>query len=81
VTSLRKLASAVALASLFAAAPAFAGNRDGFDVKRGAVDDATEHCCASCPNMSREHGSGGDAGDRTSTPAVDPFDRSMDAGG
>jgi hypothetical protein len=86
VTFLRKVSAAVALASLFAAAPAFAGNRDGFaaDPEPERTTPAASHECASCPRMARDEGSGGDAASaRSSTPAVEvnPFDREMDAGG
>lgn len=79
-----KLSSIVALASLFAAAPAFAGNRDGFtdgEVSRDPVAVAEENDRGEWAGMARDDGSGGDAGERASAPEVDPFDRSMDGGG
>ena len=89
MTFFRKVSSAVALASLFAAAPAFAGNRDGFaaDPEPERIAPAAKHECASCPRMARDEGSAGDAvdapGARSSTLSVgaDPFNREMDAGG
>ena len=81
MTFVRKLSAAVAAASLFAAALALAGNRDGFEPERQPLAKAAKPGCESCPNMARGDGSGGDAGDRTSTLPIDSFDRSMDAGG
>lgn len=86
---IRTLSSAVAVASLFVAAPAFAGNRDGFEPER--VAQATKHDCARCAAMMRDQGSAGEVGDTTPEPTrerwstrvveEDPFNRSMDAGG